>query len=79
VIGAVVEPGNSRVGAGSAPGIAIPTPLVRLPKRHDVYDSLLDRDHPVLARRDRGDLVVDLRAVEPEDDAEVAEAISRCL
>lgn len=79
VIGAEVEPGNSRVGAGSAPGIAIPSPLARLRARQDVYELLLERDRPVLARRDSGDLVVDLRAVEPDDDSEVAEAISRCL
>ena len=79
VVGGAVEPGNSRVGAGSAPGIAIPSALVRIPGRHDAYELLLARDRPVLARRDSGDLVVDLRAVEPEDDAEVGEAISRCL
>jgi L-seryl-tRNA(Ser) seleniumtransferase len=79
VIGAEVEPGNSRVGAGSAPGIAIPSPLARLRTRQDVYELLLEADRPVLARRDSGDLVVDLRAVEPDDDSEVAEAISRCL
>ena len=79
VVGAAVETGNSRVGAGSAPGIAIPSPLVRIPRRHEIYERLLERDRPVLARRDSGDLVVDLRAVEPGDDAEVAEAISRCL
>jgi len=77
-VGAVVEWGHSRVGAGSAPGIAIASPLVRLHGRQGIYTNLLDADLPVLTRRDRGDLVVDLRAVEPEDDVIVTEAIARC-
>lgn len=78
-VGATVEAGVSRVGAGSAPDIAIPTPHVRIESRQDLYERLLDQDHPVLTRRDSGDLVVDLRAVDPSDDAAVADMIRRCL
>jgi seryl-tRNA(Sec) selenium transferase len=79
VVGATVETGQSRVGAGSAPGTVIPSPVIRLHSRQDIYEKLLEEDRPVLARRESGDLILDLRAVEPEDDAEVAEATSRCL
>ncbi len=78
-LGAVVETGHSRVGAGSAPGIAIVSPLVRLAGRQDIYGALLEADQPVLTRREGGDLIIDLRAVEPEDDAAVAAAVTRCL
>lgn len=78
-VGAIVDRGHSRVGAGSAPGIEIPSPQVRIPGRQEIYAALLDTDRPVLARRDRGDLVVDLRAVDAEDDPVVAGAIARCL
>ena len=75
----VVEAGTSTVGAGSAPGAVIPSPLVRLEHRDDIYERLLERDVPVLTRRDSGSLLIDLRTVSPEDDSLVAEAVSECL
>lgn len=77
VEGEVVE-GASRVGAGSAPGVAIPGPMVRIPGRGDLFSKLLDVDRPVLSRRTEGDLVIDLRAVEPEDDDSIRQAIEEC-
>lgn len=78
-LGAVVESGHSRVGAGSAPGIAIVSPLVRLAGQQRIHTALLDGDRPVLTRREDGDLIIDLRSVDPEDDVTVAAAITRCL
>lgn len=73
-----VEAGASAVGAGSAPGIAIPGPVVRVRRSQHLYERLLAIDTPILTRRDSGDLLVDLRAVEPEDDEVVAGAILEC-
>lgn len=78
-IGGMVVHGFSAVGAGSAPGIQIPSPQVRLTGRQDLYECLLTGDIPVLTRRDAGDLVIDLRAVETSDDEVVAGAVRRCL
>ncbi len=78
-IDGVVAEGFSAVGAGSAPGIQIPSPQVRLAGRQDLYECLLRGDSPVLTRRDAGDLVIDLRAVEADDDVVVASAVRRCL
>lgn len=78
-IGARVEMGASAVGAGSAPGMTIPGPIVRVDGADAIYECLLAADTPVLARRDDGDLLIDLRAVEPADDETIAEAIARCL
>lgn len=77
-VAGVVEAGASAVGAGSAPGIEIPSPRVRLVSGHDLYECLLDHDPPVLTRREAGDLLVDLRAVDPEDDQTVTSAIAKC-
>lgn len=77
-VAGVVESGSSAVGAGSAPGIEIPSPQVRLPSGHDLFECLLDQDPPVLTRREAGDLVVDLRAVDPGDDETVSSAIMKC-
>lgn len=73
-----VAEGVSRVGAGSAPGIEIPSPVVRVSGRQDLFQCLLAADTPVLARRDAGDLVIDLRAVEPNDDETIVAAILKC-
>ena len=78
-IGAKTAPGNSAVGGGSVPGLTIPTHLVVVAGRDDLYDCLLAAETPVLARRDSGDLVVDLRTVDSADDELVAETLARCL
>jgi L-seryl-tRNA(Ser) seleniumtransferase len=70
--------GVSRVGAGSAPDVEIPGPLIRLPGDGNLFDRLLQGDHPLLARRLEGDLIIDLRCVDPDDDERVVEAIEAC-
>jgi L-seryl-tRNA(Ser) seleniumtransferase len=63
-------------GAGSAPGTTIPSAGVRLDGDH--LAALRAGDPPVIARAREGVTVVDLRAVEPADDAVVVEALRRC-
>ncbi|HEU4319505.1 MAG TPA: L-seryl-tRNA(Sec) selenium transferase [Acidimicrobiia bacterium] len=79
VVTGTVVPASSMVGAGSAAGVEIPTPVLRIEGRQDMFEPLLDADPPVLARRDAGDLVVDLRAVDPEDDNRLAAVLAACL
>ncbi len=67
-VGGTVEEGLSMIGGGSTPGNGVPSPVIRLAKGDMTFRALLDADPPVLARRDAGDLVVDLRAVPPEFD-----------
>lgn len=74
----VVEPGSSAVGGGSAPGVAIPSPLVRISGRDDLFERLLDYPEPILTRRDEGDLMIDLRAVDPDHDQLVIDTILKC-
>jgi L-seryl-tRNA(Ser) seleniumtransferase len=63
-------------GAGSAPGTSIPSAGVRLDGDH--LAALRGHDPPVIARARDGVTVLDLRAVEPADDAIVVEALRRC-
>lgn len=77
-VGGHVVEGASRVGAGSAPGAEIPGPVVRLPNQGNLFPKLLDGERPVLARRTEGDLVIDLRAVETDDDDSIRRAIEEC-
>ncbi|HEY7703460.1 MAG TPA: L-seryl-tRNA(Sec) selenium transferase [Acidimicrobiia bacterium] len=73
---AVVE-GPSLVGAGAAPGAEIPSFHIRLPGAESAFPALLGWRPPVVARRDAGKLVIDLRTVEPTDDQTVASALAK--
>lgn len=73
---ATVTAGASTIGAGSVPGAEIPGPVVVLAgKGETVFSRLLAGDPPVVARREAGDLVIDLRTVPPERDAELISLI----
>lgn len=67
--------GFSTVGAGSAPGAEIPTVLIELEDADATYLRLLHADPPILARRQSGRLLIDLRTVDPCDDEHVAAAL----
>jgi L-seryl-tRNA(Ser) seleniumtransferase len=73
VAGARIAEGASTIGAGSVPGARIPGPVIEIPGLGESgYRALLAFDPPIVARREAGDLVVDLRTVRPEDDGVVA-------
>lgn len=75
-IEATLVDGVSTLGAGSAPGAEIPTVLIQIPEGDGVYRRLLGHDPPVLARRSAGALIIDLRTVDPIDDAVLVSALS---
>lgn len=73
---ASIEESASVLGAGSAPGSAIPSPVLII--EGDVariFRSLLLGSPAVLARRDAGRLILDLRAVPENDDPVLAQAL----
>ena len=75
-IEAVIEEGAATPGAGSVPGAVIPGPVIAVGGRVDkTFRRLLESDPPVVARRERGRLRVDLRTVSPSDDQAVSEAL----
>ena len=75
--GLVVEAGSSVLGAGSAPGAEVPSPLIVVAGESDrVFTALLSGDPPVLARRDAGRVLVDLRAIPPSEDDRLARALA---
>jgi L-seryl-tRNA(Ser) seleniumtransferase len=72
--GHVIE-GASTLGAGSTPGAEIPTFLIELADADAVHSRLLAHDPPVLVRRSAGKALMDLRTVDPAEDAVVAAAL----
>ncbi|MEZ5418520.1 MAG: L-seryl-tRNA(Sec) selenium transferase [Vicinamibacterales bacterium] len=76
---ATVVPGQSAIGGGSAPGVTVPTALVRLVR--DAWSAdrletwLRSLDPPVIARIQDDAVVLDLRTVAPSDDAYLAELV----
>ena len=73
VVGAVAVATEALPGAGSAPGATIPSFGVQLTGDH--LAALRANDPPVIARARDGVTVLDLRAVEPEDDAVIVAAL----
>ena len=70
---ATLETGASAVGGGSAPGVELPTWLVAMTKDGSTPDALDARlrnlTPPIVARIERGHLLLDLRTVAPDEDA----------
>jgi L-seryl-tRNA(Ser) seleniumtransferase len=77
-IGGTVFAGESLIGAGSVPGVGIPTPQIALEGEDHLFGRLLSTEHPILSRRQGKDLLIDLRAVEPRDDEVIADMVARC-
>ena len=64
------------IGAGSVPGMTLPSPVLALEGRgEDLWPRLLGTEPPVVARRSAGDLLIDVRAVAEEEDAQVADSL----
>ena len=58
-----IEAGASVLGAGSVPGASVPSPVIIVAgKADEVFSALLAGEPPVLARREAGRVIVDLRA-----------------
>jgi L-seryl-tRNA(Ser) seleniumtransferase len=74
---AELQPGSSAVGGGAAPDVELPTVLValRCPSPGDVAAELRDGSPAVVARVGDDAVLIDLRTVDPADDARLAGAI----
>ena len=64
------------IGAGSVPGMTVPSPvLVVGGSGENLWPRLLEADPAVVARRSAGDLLIDVRAVAEEEDAQLADSL----
>ncbi|MEA2010965.1 MAG: L-seryl-tRNA(Sec) selenium transferase [Actinomycetota bacterium] len=76
VIGSIID-GESLPGAGSVPGLTIPTPVLRIEGNDErTWRILADHEPPVIAARRDGATVVNLRSVSPDEDSIVASALA---
>jgi L-seryl-tRNA(Ser) seleniumtransferase len=77
---AQVIDGASAIGGGSAPGVTVPTALVRMARPGWSADRLeawlRTLDPPVIARIQDDAVVLDLRTVDPNDDATLVALIA---
>jgi L-seryl-tRNA(Ser) seleniumtransferase len=80
---ASLRAGTSVAGGGSLPGEGLESVLVEVDPAPDGAAAVLARlragDPPVVARAERGRVVVDLRAVPPDQDGLVARALAAAL
>jgi L-seryl-tRNA(Ser) seleniumtransferase len=73
-----VKPGFSQAGGGSLPGVEIPTMLVSVKTQrpvHEVEAGLRSHEPPVMARVNNGQLLLDTRALWPDDISVIASAL----
>jgi L-seryl-tRNA(Ser) seleniumtransferase len=73
-----VEPGESVIGGGSTPDLAVPTWLLVLHSTDAIKAErqLRSLPTPIIARIEKNRVVLDLRTVLPEEEAQIAEALS---
>lgn len=69
---------SSVAGGGTLPGLEIIGPVVRIsgPGTDKRWRSLLDHDPPIVTRRSKGDLFLDVRTVAETDDGMLAAAVA---
>jgi len=73
---ATIKRSASTPGAGSVPGSEIASPVISISRDPDrVFLKLLTGTPPVLARREAGSLLIDLRCVPPEADNDLASTL----
>ena len=83
--GLLVEVAESRsvIGGGSAPGATLPTSVVAIKSKEIRADALLERlrqwETPIIARVEDERVLLDLRTVEPEQEAAILAAIERAF
>jgi L-seryl-tRNA(Ser) seleniumtransferase len=78
VVEAEAVPSRAAVGGGGAPEVPLPSAAVSLPA-HLAEPLRRDRVQPVMARVERGRLLLDLIAVPAEDDALLVDAVRRAV
>ena len=78
----VIE-GNSLIGGGTAPNATLPTYLLTITSNHhspeELQTSLRSQSPPVITRIENDRLMLDMRTVFPEEEADVARAIENAL
>jgi L-seryl-tRNA(Ser) seleniumtransferase len=73
-----VEAGESLLGGGSTPDQSLRTWLLTFSTAPERLErQLRENEPPIIARIERGKLLIDLRSVEPSDDECVANALRR--
>jgi L-seryl-tRNA(Ser) seleniumtransferase len=79
-VGDVVET-ESTLGGGSLPGEALPTAALSVATKHanGLLSRLRAKNPPVIARAEKGKVLLDPRTVLPEQDAELAHALDAAV
>ncbi len=74
-VGAEIVPAYAFLGGGSAPEAPIPGEALALPDRPEVPGRLRTGVNPVVGYTREGRFLLDLRTVDPDDDAALADAV----
>ncbi len=78
-LGGELVPADAFLGGGSAPEQPLPGRAVALPDEGDLLTRLRLGDPPVVAYAREGKVILDLRTIDPRDDASLLEAVRTAL
>jgi L-seryl-tRNA(Ser) seleniumtransferase len=77
---AAIEDGESVIGGGSAPEVKLPTALVAIEcgelSASAIEEKLRAHSVPIIARAERDKIMIDLRTVEPDEEAILIDALT---
>ena len=76
-IESVIRDSAALAGAGSVPGMTMPSPVLVVTEAStdELWHALLNARPAIVARREAGELLVDLRTVDPADDRFIASTL----
>jgi len=76
-----IQPGESVIGGGTTPGAVLPTFVIAITcagqSADECHARLRQNDPPIIARVDEGKVLLDLRTVFPEQEAQIIAALQR--
>ncbi len=76
----IIVSSESLLGAGSVPGMSVPSPTLQVDAPADqLWDALLNAERPVIGRREAGEFLVDLRSVDEADDERVVATLMNAI
>ncbi len=78
-LGAAIVPADAFLGGGSAPEAPLPGRALALPDDGDLLTRLRLGEPPVVGYARDGQVLLDLRTVDPADDAALSDAVQRAL
>ncbi|MGI9018887.1 MAG: L-seryl-tRNA(Sec) selenium transferase [Euzebya sp.] len=77
IVGGTVITATTMIGGGSAPGVGVESPVIAVVDHNQLQQGLRRHDPPIICRVHDGYVLLDLRTVDPADDAVISAALQQ--